>query len=344
MKKSPTIKDIARKAGVNISTVSRALADHPHISEDKKKQIRKLAADLNYHRNDLAKSLRVKKTHVIGLIIPDIQNPFYPSITRIIEDQAQERGYNILLCHSDFDPQKENNYLSVLLSRQIDGLIIFPTLKIFRNNKRGIVAGKKIPTVFLDTAPLPGIEGNYVFTDNKHGSYLAVKYLLENGHKSIVLFTSEKGLLSSLEQMEEGYIQAFREAGIRVQNKCIFRGELEEKKGLERSVKKLLNKKKSINYSAIICNSDVVARVIYEQAALVDINIPDSLSVVGYDNTFLCSYLDPPLTSVHQPGDALGHQAINILISQIQSEIPWQYRTVSFTPELVVRNSVKQNV
>jgi len=343
MNKSTTIKDIARVAGVNISTVSRALADHPHISEDKKKQIRKLAEELKYHRNELAKSLRVKKTHVIGLIIPDIQNPFYPSITRSIEDQAQEKGYNILLCHSDFDPQKERNYLSVLLSRQIDGLIIFPTLKMFTHDTLGIVAEKKIPTVFLDTTPIAGFEGNYVYTDNKHGAYVAATYLIEKRHNKIVLFTGERGLLSSLEQMEEGYIHAFLEAGIRVQKNLIFRGELEERKGLERSAKKLLSKKNSINYSAIFCNSDIVARAIYEQAVLLDIKIPDSLSVVGYDNTFLCSYLNPPLTSVLQPGDALGHQAVNILINQIQSGTQWRHRTVRFTPELVVRNSVKQH-
>jgi DNA-binding LacI/PurR family transcriptional regulator len=335
--KKVTIKDIAKIAGVNNSTVSRALAGHPHISEEKKQAIRKIAEELKYFPNDLAKGLRIKVTHSIGLIIPDIQNPFYPAVTRGIEDRLNSEDYNVLLGNSDYDPKKEKKYLNLLLSKQVDGFIIFPST--IKTEVYDILKQRHIPFVFVDYTP-KNYNANYVYTDHEIGSYIAVKHLIENNHTQIILYVEQGKEISSVQQMEIGYRRAMNEEGIKIQPWFIFSGSLQERNALEEKTFNLLKNRANFPYTAILCASDVIARSIYEVAPRLNLRIPGDISIIGYDNTFICTSLTPQLTSVNQPGYELGSQAAELLLKHLKKDTECEYQTIRFSPRLIKRQSV----
>lgn len=335
--KKVTIKDIAKIAGVNNSTVSRALAGHPHISEEKRQTIRKIAEELKYFPNDLAKGLRIKETHSIGLIIPDIQNPFYPAVTRGIEDHLNSEDYNVLLGNSDYNPQKEKKYLHLLLSKQVDGFIIFPST--IETEEYNILKQRHIPFVFVDYAPR-NYEANYVYTDHEIGAYLAVRHFIENNHTQIILYIEQGNEISSVQHMEIGYRRAMHEGGIKIQPWFIFSGSLQERNALEEKTLNLLKNRVNNPFTAILCASDVIARSIYEVATCIKLKIPEDVSVIGYDNTFICTSLTPQLTSVSQPGYELGNQAAELLLKHLKKGTDCEYQTIRFSPRLIRRQSV----
>lgn len=338
-KRPVTIKDIAKIAKVHDSTVSRALSNDPNISDKTKKRILGIAKELKYQRNDLAKSLRDRKTRIIGLVISDILNPFYTEVTRAIEDQAQAKGYNLMLCNSDYNPRKERNYLSLLMGKQVDGILIFPVLG--KDNNLKLLRESNIPYVLMDTCP-QDFHANYVYTDQKTGAYDAVTYLIERGHKDIVLYTGPKGLTSSSIQMELGYCQALTENNFKIKKKLIYSTVLSEKDHLEGTTRALLEKQKDLKFTAILCISDIFAKSVYECAQQMGIRIPDELSVIGYDDTYICPNLNPPLTSVSQLKYSIGQEAVDVLLKEIKAGQNWQYQTIKFTPKIVERGSVIQ--
>jgi len=332
-----TIKDIAKIAGVSDSTVSRALSDYPHVNEEKRKKIRQIAEELGYYPNIHAKNLRVQKSQDIGLIIPEIQNPFYAYVTRGIEDYANINGYNLLLCNSDFDPVKEAKYLDLLLSKQIGGLIIFPTMLITK--KVPTLKKRSIPFVFVDF-PAYNLHVNCIYADQQYGAYIAVKYLIERGHQNIVYYNYEKGFVPPGEQMERGYRQALKEFKIKYRKNLVFTLKKTDKKTLYETTYQLLSKKKALGYTAIICVGDIFALSIYEIAPTLGIKIPENLSVIGYDDTFICPFLNPPLTSVNQPQYELGKQVFELLLREINDPLNWQYQTIRLIPWISERKSV----
>jgi len=332
-----TIKDIAKIAGVSDSTVSRALSNYPHVNEGKRKKIQQIAEELGYYPNIHAKNLRIKKSQDIGLIIPEIQNPFYASVTRGIEDYANKNGYNLLLCNSDFDPVKEAKYVDLLLSKQIDGLIVFPTMLITK--KISTLKKRNIPFVLVDF-DAHNLYVNCIYADQQYGAYIAMKYLFERGHTNIIYYNYEKGVVPSGEQMEKGYRQALREANIKFKKNFIYTVNSIDKKTLNERTYQLLSKKKTMGYTAIICVGDIFALSLYEIAPTLGIKIPDDLSVIGYDDTFICPFLNPPMTSINQPQYELGKQVIELLLRQIESDSNWQYQTIRLIPWIAERNSV----
>lgn len=338
LKKQYTLEDIANLVGVNKSTVSRALSNHPGISEERKKEIKKIAQQLNYKPNQLARGLRAKKTGVIGLIIPDIENPFYPEVTRKIEDLLHANGYNLMLCNSDYDSVKEKQYLNLLLSKQVDGIIIFPTM--IKREKFDVLYQYKTPFVFMDANPEKEVEGNYVYVDHIQGAYQSIKYLIKQGHDSIALYTGENNSVSSVEQIYRGYRKALREAEIEFNKNLIFNVSLLDKKDHQEITLDILKQKKYVQYSAIFCISDVFARFIYKMSPELNLKIPDDLSIIGYDNTYICSFLNPPLTSVNQPVLKLAHKAAGLILKQIDN-YSVKKNCVKFNPELIVRDSVQ---
>lgn len=336
--KKLTIKDIAKIVGVSDSTVSRALSNYPHVNEEKRKLIHQIADELGYYPNIHAKNLRNRKGQDIGLIIPEIQNPFYASVTRGIEDFASKNGYNLLLCNSDFDPLKEEKYINLLLSKQVEGLIIFPTMLITK--KVQTLKKRNIPFVLVDFNP-QNLHVNCIYADQQYGAYIAMKYLIERGHRDIVYYNYEKGIVPPGEQMEKGYRQALKEANIKFRKNFIYTVKTIDKRTLYENTYQLLSKKETLGYTAIICVGDVFALSIYEIAPSFGIKIPEDLSLIGYDDIFICPFLNPPLTSVNQPQYELGEQAIELLLREINSDSNWQYQTIRLIPWIAERKSVK---
>ncbi len=328
-------KDIAQKLNISESTVSRALSDHPKISIKTKKKVNELVKKLNYRPNLIAKGLKVKKTKTIGLIIDDITNPFYPEIVKGCEEEANKKGLNLILCNSDYDDEKENEYINVLISKCVDGMIISPA-----GNKSKIVNLLKevnIPLIFIDIKPSEKIKVSCVYADQEYGAYIATKYLISLGHRKIALVNGPIKF-SSCQQLENGYKKALNDSSIPIIDDYIKTFNLKYS-GTYEVIKSLLDIDTSILPTAALFISDISAVVAYDVIYEKGYKIPDYFSIIGNDNINTSKNFFPPLTTIEHPKYLMGKQAMEILINILNNEKEDFSKKVRYMPELIIRKS-----
>jgi LacI family transcriptional regulator len=213
-KKRIGIGDIAKQLNVSITTVSFIIngkAEEKRISQKLTKRVMNLVNELNYVPNQLAKSLRTGKTHIIGLIVEDISNPFFACVARLIEEKANKKGYKIIYCSSDNDAVKTSELIKVFRERQVDGYIITPSIGIEEDINSLIE--NHLPTILFDRR-LPDMSTNYVGTDNEGGTYKAIKHLITQGYKNIAFVTINSEQPQMVERLN-GYLKAILENGLR---------------------------------------------------------------------------------------------------------------------------------
>ena len=281
--KKVTIKKIAFEAGVDPSTVSRALQNDPTISTDTCKKIKKIAEKLNYYPDLLARSLRKNKSNVIGIILDDPKNPFYTEILYAISEVLYKKDYSMIVCYSNYDTDRERKNIFSLLSSRVDGIIISPIEDKSKNIK--ILIENKVKTVIIDAYPyFKNI--SYVYTDNFKASKIAVEYLIDNGHKEILLFQGPV-YTSLFEQFKSGYITTLQKYGIRPNKNLILVAEELSINGGYSNFKELILRKyqsKTVSFTAIVTISDLLAVGLYKALNEMGYRIPDDFSIVGYDN------------------------------------------------------------
>lgn len=326
------IKDIAKYANVSISTVSRALHGHPKISEKTKSKIILTAKQHNYVPNQIARALKTRVTKTIGLIIADITNPFYPDVTKGVEETCIKNGYSIILCNSDYNLERELTQLQILAEKGVDGIILTP--HSINHLHSSFFELNQLSYVLVDIKPNnPNI--NCVYTDQEEGAYLATKYLIDKGHKNITLLCGQKDIPSA-NQLIKGYKRAFGELNVKINEKLII--EIPQKIDTAYStIKQLLNNTKDI--TAIFSQSDIICTGIYQAIYEKKLKIPDDIAVVGYDDLPITRFMDPPLTTVHQPKYEVGKLSSELLIDQIKAGASWTPRAIKFNPRLVIRKS-----
>ena len=307
------MRDVAEKAGVSISTVSHVVNETRFVSEETRNKVIAAMDALSYQPNRLARSLRRKdkRTHTLGLLIPDNMNPFFAEVSRGIEDASFAANYNVFLCNSDNHPEKELDYIEVLVGKQIDGIILVSTgttdsLKLLKRRKiKVVVVDRQIGETNYDS----------VMLDNDLGGYLATKYLIELGHERIGCITGPSSLTPSGNRVQ-AYRRALEEAHIPIDESLILQGDFRSQSGYLQMTK-LLNL--STSPTAIFACNDMMAvgviRAINEQ----NLKVPEDISVIGFDDIALTSYLTPKLTTIVQPSYEMGMVAAEILIERIQS-------------------------
>lgn len=329
------IKDIAEKLNISESTVSRALANHPRISAKTKAQVLGMASKLNYRPNLIAKSLKIKSTKTIGLIIDDITNPFYPEIVKGCEEVANKNGLNIILCNSDYNQEKEDKYINILLSKRVDGVLIMP-------------AGKKLPIidlfreantplVFIDIKPSDKINVSCVYTDQEYGAYVATKYLIELGHKKIALINGPENF-SSCKQLESGYLKALSDRNITLNNKFLKIFDLKST-GAYEIIKNILKLGKEERPTAALFISDIAAVAAYDAIYEAGLNIPEDFSIIGNDDIPTAKNFSPPLTTIAHPKYEIGKKAMEILIGELRENGAHSFNQIRYIPELIIRKS-----
>jgi LacI family transcriptional regulator len=343
-----TSKDVAKLAGVSRTTVSLILneAANVRISEETRQRVIKAVNDLKYHPNVLAQSLKTKRSKIIGLIIPSITNPFFPSIAQGVEDAAVENGYNIFLCNSFRDPAKEKSYIETLASKQVDGIIFASithnseSIRELRQRGVAIIAfDRRISDDDVDT----------VLFDNTKGGELAVENLLSLGHRRIA-FVSGPTNVSSRSDRLEGYKLALTKYGIPVNHSYIIKDDCFEKENLDtnyeveagfRMTHELLDRSPEI--TAIFAVNDMTALGVLKALKARGLTVPDDLSLIGFDDIILAAITDPPLTTIAQPKYKMGRAAMELLISRLDGTKHHNPRQLMlFTPELVKRNSCRK--
>ncbi len=329
-----TIKDIARNLGVSISTVSRALKDHPDISTETKQLIKAYAEQVNYRPNVLALSLRRQKTNTIGLIIPAIVHHFFSSVISGIEDLAYKEGYNLIICQSNENQHREAINLQTLMDHRVDGILISlsKTTQVFDHFREAIDNG--IPLVFFDRV-CEELESDKVITDDFEGGRIATNHLISRGCKNIIHLAAPQQLMIG-KNRRNGYCEALKSNGLEIREDRILKCDTPEEVQTLRN--HILDLAHDIDGIFAVNDSTAIAAIQILQKN--DYRIPEDIAVIGYGDGPNATIIRPELTTVIQKGYEMGRESIKLLLQRLNNPAAdIQYQTKSFKPTLKIRQS-----
>lgn len=329
------MKDIARIAKVSTTTVSKVInGKDSDISEKTIEIVKKVIEKENYSPNSLARSMVTKSTKTIGLIIPDVSNPFFTDLTRGAEDVANKRGYSIFYCNTDDDLDKEIKYINNLIEKQVDGIALSGAVS--RNKERERNKSINVPIVSLDREVyFKGIQSN-ILVDNFTGSYEAINYLIGLGHREILYLSGQLDIKPSRERLE-GYKKALEDNGIPFKEDLIIVGEFTSDFGYK-SMKEM---DLSRDITAIFCGNDLIAIGAMNGLKEKGRRIPEDISIVGFDDIYISSLVTPKLTTVMQPSYEIGYKAVDQLIDIIEKKKDTEI-DVKIDTKLIVRESTSK--
>ncbi|HAV24210.1 MAG TPA: LacI family transcriptional regulator [Bacteroidetes bacterium] len=332
-----TIADIAKKAGASVTTVSRVLnqkAGKYRISKTTAKRILKTAEELNYRPNQLARSLRLKKTHSIGLIVPDISNPFFAYVTRSIQRAAHRLGYSLVVCDTDENLPLEVEHLGFLVSKGVDGLIIMPVGQEYSHLES--LVHDSLPMVLVDRC-FDALEVSSVVIDNHKGAFEAVDHLIQHGHKRIAIIQGLPNTYSNNGRVQ-GYKDALTKHGIAIDPTLIVGSDFRQETGY---IEAKLLLKRSDPPTAILAASDLITlgalQAIHEEGHA----IPNEVSLIAFDDFEFAPYLKCALTAIAQPKENMGEIAVKLLVDQIKSHSKRPAQKIVLKPVLIARDSVR---
>jgi len=334
MAKGPvTIIDIAKFLGISKSTVSRALKNHPDISNETKVAVKKIAKELNYIKNTTASSLRYKKSNLIGLIVPEISYFFFPSVIKGIEYVVHNKGYNLLILQSNEMYEREVENTDILISNSVEGILASVSRTTKNIDHFAHLLEINLPLVLFDRI-VNEINADIILVDDVDGSYRAVKHLLEVGKKRIVICTGDLNLLISRNRLE-GYKKALIESGIPIDNGNIIDAESSEE--AEQKTFNLLKMDPSLN--GIFAISDLTMSGVMKAIYKCGKRIPEDIAVVGFCEEQYRTMYHPTLTAIDPMGFEIGKKAVELLFEQIQQHSnnlpPLEPRTVYLKGELI---------
>lgn len=328
-----TLNDVAREAGVSTATVSRYFNDPDMVTPKTRAVVEQAVEALGYRPSRVARRLRVEKgqAHLIGLVIPDMQNPFFVDIVRGVEDVAYSHGYAVILCNSDESAEREKLSLDLLRSESVDGLIV-PTVR--RGNATAEELTRDgVPVVCVDRRPAKIIVDT-VISDNEQGALEAVEHLLELGHRRIGYVGGIPHISTSTERLA-GYRKALEAANVPFEPGLVREGDSRQESG-RAMAGQLLDL--SEPPSALFVGNNLMTLGALEAIHRRDLTIPDDVALVSYDDMPWSLAFDPPLTAVSQPGYEMGREAAELLLRRIE-EPGESAQLVVLQPRLLIRGS-----
>ena len=337
MNKHPvTIKDIARELGVSPSTVSRALKDHPDIGVETKRMVRELVEKLNYKPNSIALSLRSRKSHIIGVIVPQMVHHFFSSVISGIEEVSMEKGYNVMIFQSNEEYEREVLNTRSLISSRVDGVLvsIAKTSHQFSHFKE--IIKNDIPLVFFDRV-CDEVETDKIVVDDFTGAFDAVEYLIKTGCTRIAHFAAPQHMQIGYRR-QRGYISALEKNGLTVDDSLIVKCDThDEALVVTEKMMQALNPP-----DAIFAVNDLTATGVLKKLKKLNLQVPEDVSVIGFTDGLVATVTDPPLTTVSQHGFELGKKAAQILLERIHTGMDTVHPITEVIPtELVIRESTR---
>jgi LacI family sucrose operon transcriptional repressor len=303
-----TIKDVAKMAGVTVTTVSRVLNNRGYISDATRKKVHAAMDVLDYKPNELARSLFRKKSNILGLIIPDVSHPFFAELSNYIEYYAYKEGYKILLCNSYQDSMKEKDYIEMLRRNQVDGIIMGS-----HSLETSEYINADLPIVAIDRNLSDKIP--FITSDNYHGGVLATNLLINKGCKKLAHISGPLEINTPANKRYQAFIDITKENNIEA---VVIEGKLDTFEGYKKIVFKLFQDHPDID--GIFASSDIIAASIINVANYLGKKITEDLKIVGYDDISIASLVVPTLTTIKQPIEYMGKLAIEILINQIEKK------------------------
>ncbi|WP_032093413.1 substrate-binding domain-containing protein [Necropsobacter rosorum] len=325
-----TMKDIARIAQVSTSTVSHVINNSRFVSDEIRNKVMQVVAQLDYTPSALARSLKVKQTNTIGMLVTTSDNPFFAEVVAHVERYCNRHDYNLILCNTDDDESRLEKNLQTLMQKQVDGLLLMCTESRFRAKPLNL----SVPSVIMDWWPNE-LNADKIHEDSALGGYLATKCLIEHGHRHIAIITGSLKKLLARNRLA-GYKKALAEYDIPLRREWVIESHFNFDGGLV-GMETLLNLPQ--RPGAVFACSDTIALGAYQTLWRHGLSVPHDMSVIGYDNINLAQYLSPPLSTIHQPKDRLAQSAVDTLLQRIKNPTE-NYRTLTLQPTLIERRSV----
>jgi LacI family transcriptional regulator len=327
-----TVADVARTAGVSVSTAARVLSGTGYASEATRRVVLEAARDLGYVPNQIARSLRTKQTRLVGLLIGDVENSFYSVIARNVESATKDAGYHVVLCNSDDDPKIEREYLQLLEGMHVDALIVTPTSKNRRYLTRFIQEG--IVVVQVDRR-IEGLQADAVLVDNEAGAVSAVSHLVEAGHSRIGILTGELEVSTASQRLVGE--RALKDHGIAIRPTLVRSGSFHREHAIEDATALIRAKPTP---TAIFAANNILAEATLIALDQERLRVPRDVSVVAFDDVQWMDMVEPPLTTVRQPVADMARSAAELALRRLRDGFEGRPSTVVFHTELVERGSV----
>lgn len=337
-----TIRDVARLAGVSTATVSQVTSGRNNVSAHLAERVRKAVEALDYHPDILARSLRVRHTNIIGVVMPQIASPFFSEVLRGIEDEAKQRQYSILICDSAADPNVERQLLSTLMARRVDGVLLAAADPYFSFDK---LPRKRVPMVFFDRLPA-GCRGPAVVVNNAKGALEGTQHLIQLGHRRIAIITGQLALSTATERLE-GFRNAMGAAGLAVPEEYAQCGEFRLEGGYQRTID--LMKLTPRPTALFVANYEMTLGALRALREL-GIKCPDAVSVVGFDDMVMgpdgfswSTMFSPQPTTIGQPSHQIGREAIRLLMTEIDRSRTHQEDQLESVVSLDVKLNIRES-
>jgi LacI family transcriptional regulator len=329
--KAPSIYDVAREAKVSVFTVSAVINETGRVSATLSRRVEAAVRKLKYRPNLLARSLAKRQTHTLGMVVPDIANPFFPAIVRAAEDAAQKAGYSLLLCNSDDKLDKEVLYLELLISKRVDGIILSKTPSPFSIAQQRMLEEAKVPIVLL-MRTCPGLKTDIVQTNDRQGAMDAVSHLARIGHKKIA-FVSGPLNVSNARARAQGYAKALEHWGLEHIPELTFEGDYRLESGVRAGHALLPHRP-----DAVLVTNYLMTIGFMTAADEIGMRCPDDFALVSFDDYPWLGCFRPRLTTIELPKFELGDTAIRLLLERLQGKRTSPV-TVNLSPQLRVRES-----
>ena len=323
----PSIKDVAKTAGVSTATVSRVLANHSRIKDETRQRVMEAVEQLNYRPNLIARSLRAQKSAKIGLVVSDIRNPFFTAIGRAVEDSAYEQGYSVLMCNTDENPEKEELYLNVLHDENVAGVIFSPTKQFSARFKS---YNSNIPYVMIDRF-VENKDVDMVLLDNAAAGYELTTHLIENGYRKLAGLFGDAS--TTAPERSRGFHKALKDHALNPLATYIIAPRI--RPGYETTITLLTQKEKP---DAIFTSNSMLTAGAFQAIRDSKLIVPNDIALVGFDETTWGELVDPPITLIAQPTEEIGRTATELLFQRID-EPNRSPKTVILKGKLIARGS-----
>jgi LacI family transcriptional regulator, galactose operon repressor len=331
----PTIVEVAKHAQVSIATVSNVIRGTRRVSDVLRERVEAAIRELDYSPNEIARSLKVKQTRMLALVLPDITNPFFPEIIRGAEDTAFDRGYFLVTANTDEQIGRERRIVSALRSYRVDGILLASAPGKDSSHIQSIMQAG-ISIVCLDRT-VSDIKTDAVLLDNVRGGRECVRHLIQGGHSRIAIITGSLALQTGLERLR-GYKEALRECDIEVDRGLILEGDFRDESGY-RLGKELLQRK--VRPTAIFVCNGVMTLGVLKAFEEMGVRCPDDIALATFDDLAVDRSFHPHLTAVVQPGYEMGARAATILMDRVEGKLTHEPLVVRIVPTLVVRESTR---
>jgi len=332
----PTIKDVAKYAGLSRTTVSRVINDQPYVSDEKRQCVLKAMEELGYVPNSSARRLRSQKTETLAVLLPRITNPFFSHLIEAMEMKASQWGYQVIICQTHESEQKEQDYLELLRTKQVDGVI----MTAVHNDWKVIESYRDCGPIVVCNENIEEAQVPFIYVNQEKAAYDATMHLIQQGCKNISFLSGDDDSNVSTYR-RSGFLKALEESGLPFLPNANYANALDVNSGRE-----IFRELRRLNHQidGVFTGSDEVAAGMIYEAMKEGVRVPEDMSIIGFDNQSISMLMSPSITTVEQPVQEMGEKCIEVLIDQIEH----RHRSVRedhvFAHELKVRNSTFQEI